>query len=275
MLTVGEMMTTNLITISGDETLLGAARLMAERRIGAMLVVENSRCAGIFTERDVVRVLGSYENVAEALGRSVRTAMTATPDVVKADDTYITACRQMAQGGYRHLPVVDRNKIPVGILSVKDLLISQVFYFDEMVSDRLVPPLDEDGASSRLRVVHIATSRESRMSKCLDTMKVDVLEVRDAAGARRALETTPTAMVVVDHDCRDSEIEKLLREVGISVGNKHVHRVVELKENTDSHVPSVGAAGDDFVGPSLTSGEIIAHLRLGYRLGCVQYQRIS
>jgi CBS domain-containing protein len=270
MLTVGEMMTTNLITISGDETVLAAARLMSERRIGAMLVVENHRCAGIFTERDVVRVLGSYSNVAEALGRLIRTAMTATPDVARADDTYITACRQMAQGGYRHLPVVDKNRTPVGILSVKDLLISQVFYFDEMVSDKLMPPPEEEGGSERLRVVHVASSHDSRISKCLDTMKVEVLEVRDAASARKAMDSAPTAMVVVDHDCRDNEIEKLLREVGLSAGRKHVHRVVELQENADSQAPT---AGDDFVGPSLTSGEVIAHLRLGYRLGCVQYQR--
>jgi CBS domain-containing protein len=96
-----------------------AVNLMAERRIGAVPIVDGAgKLIGIFTERDVItRVV--------ALGRDPNTTplgevMTASPDTVKSSDSVVHALEMMNNRRYRHLPVVDRDKL-VGIVSIRDL----------------------------------------------------------------------------------------------------------------------------------------------------------
>lgn len=268
MLTVGEMMTMELVTVEKNDPLRLVISLMAAKNVGAVLVVEDHHCHGIFTERDFLRAMARTEDEHELLAVPVVDVMTPTPDIAHAGDLYIDACRQMAHGGYRHLPVLDEHSAPVGILSVKDLLVSQVFYFDEMVADRLIPPKER-----LLKVVHISASHNSRLARCLESLDVDVLEVGDGNAARLALDKMPAAMVVVDYDCQDPHTIKLLREVGTASRYKHVHRVVELPENGHAHAQAKAIPGDDYVPPDLSPGEVVAHLKLGYRLGCVQYRR--
>jgi len=91
---------------------------MRNRRIGAIVVTENDgRLAGLFTGRDAVgRVM------AEALDPATTTlgeVMTVQPDTLTPDKHAIDALRMMADGGYRHLPVMDGAKI-VGIVSHGD-----------------------------------------------------------------------------------------------------------------------------------------------------------
>jgi CBS domain-containing protein len=74
----------------------------------------------------------------------VAAVMTHRPDCAREDDTYMTACKKMSAGGYRHLPVVDAHGAPVGMLSVKDLLLAQVFYLDQMVGDKLIPTTEHE-----------------------------------------------------------------------------------------------------------------------------------
>lgn len=95
-----------------------ACRSMRERRVGAVLVTGASgELVGIFTGRDAVcRVL------AEGLNPTLTTladVMTRGPDVMPPRNTAIDALRMMQDGGYRHVPVVEGNKI-VGIVSRGD-----------------------------------------------------------------------------------------------------------------------------------------------------------
>ena len=101
-------------------TLVGkAARQMAERNVGAILVVEGDRLVGIFTERDVVcRV------VARGLDPHVTRiaeVMTRDPQTVHPDKPFGYALVVMHEGGFRHLPVVDDRKL-VGIVSARSAL---------------------------------------------------------------------------------------------------------------------------------------------------------
>lgn len=107
-----------LASLPPNATVQDAARIMAERHIGAVLVAVDGRLQGIFTERDVLaRVVAAGLNPDDTvLGR----VMTPNPDTVAPNSTALEALRRMTECGYRHLPVVDGEQI-VGIVSIRDL----------------------------------------------------------------------------------------------------------------------------------------------------------
>jgi CBS domain-containing protein len=101
-------------------TVRAASKLMVEKKIGALLVVENGRIAGIFTERDALnKVLAvSLDPDTTALSQ----VMVADPQTIRADKPLAYALYMMAEGGFRHVPVVDGNGAPLGMVSARDAL---------------------------------------------------------------------------------------------------------------------------------------------------------
>jgi CBS domain-containing protein len=110
-------MSTRLLTIEPTASLIDAARRMHERSVGAALVLVNERCAGILTERDVLRAVAT----SELEGASVEAWMTRDPETIEPSDTTAYAASVMIHGGFRHLPVVESGK-PLGIVSIRDLM---------------------------------------------------------------------------------------------------------------------------------------------------------
>lgn len=107
-----------LVTMSPMTPVSSAAREMMERRIGAVLIVDDGTLQGIFTERDaLVRVLAQSRDPQTTL---VAEVMTRDPDTIGPDETVVHALSIMNERGYRHLPVVDGDRI-VGIVSIRDL----------------------------------------------------------------------------------------------------------------------------------------------------------
>ena len=107
-----------LCCLAPDATVKEAADLMAERRIGAILVMEGPRLAGILTERDLVfRVLAKGANPEST---KVSAVMTADPIVTGPSDGALQALETMSKGHFRHLPVLDGNDV-LGIVSIRDL----------------------------------------------------------------------------------------------------------------------------------------------------------
>lgn len=102
------------------ETLVSrAAKLMAEKNVGALIVVEGGHLVGICTERDIV-----YRIVA--LGHDARTiavseVMTASPLTVHPDAPFGYALLVMHENSFRHLPVVENDKL-IGIVSARSAL---------------------------------------------------------------------------------------------------------------------------------------------------------
>jgi CBS domain-containing protein len=95
-----------------------AARLMREKKIAAVLVMELERLVGIVTERDMtVRVVAAG---LDPDATTVREIMTADPDTLAPGDTASDAIRMMISRNYRHLPVVEDGRV-VGMVSVRDL----------------------------------------------------------------------------------------------------------------------------------------------------------
>ncbi len=115
--TVADHMTRELLTIAPDAELAEAARRMASRGVGAVVVLEGERLAGILTERDVLKA------VAAGFRPEARVSdwMTRHPETVEGDDPTDHAAALMIHGGFRHLPVVDAGRV-VGILSIRDLM---------------------------------------------------------------------------------------------------------------------------------------------------------
>jgi CBS domain-containing protein len=121
-----------------------AVRMMREHRIGCLLVVEGDRLAGIITERDLLLKLEPGDG-----GRTVRELMTPDPEVLTLDDPIVYALNKMSVGGFRHVPLVDATRRPVGIVSVKDIIDYIVDFFAKDVLT--VPPDLARGESWRDR----------------------------------------------------------------------------------------------------------------------------
>ena len=105
--------------VSPQQTVAEAVALMRRHRVGCLLVCEDSQVVGIFTERDLLRrVLAA----GQPLTVPVASCMTPEPVVVNPKESISAAIRHMVEGGYRHLPVVDRAGQALGVLSVKRIV---------------------------------------------------------------------------------------------------------------------------------------------------------
>lgn len=131
MATVQSMMKMRLLTAEPQETVASAARKMRDLNLGAVLVVSGSRLSGIFSERDLLcRVVAEGRDPAcTALGE------VATPDPVTVPaNASIRRCAELIrERGFRHLPVVDGEGRPVGILSTRDFLQFVVSELEELI----------------------------------------------------------------------------------------------------------------------------------------------
>ena len=108
-----------LLTAPPETTVSKAARLMAGRKVGAVMVVEQQKLIGIFTERDVViRVIAQGRDV---LTTPLAEVMTSNPITVAPDKSFGYALLVMHENGFRHLPVMEDGKL-VGIVSARNAL---------------------------------------------------------------------------------------------------------------------------------------------------------
>jgi CBS domain-containing protein len=105
-------------TIGPKGTVREAARMMAERNIGAVMVTEGSRLVGIFSERDILNRVVAKDLDPDAT--PVESVMTRNPDSLPASADIRDAMRLMVAHDYRHVPVMDGQKI-VGIVSARDI----------------------------------------------------------------------------------------------------------------------------------------------------------
>jgi len=108
----------NPLTLAPETSIKEACRQMRERRVGAVLVTEaGSRLVGIFTGRDAVcRVLAEGRDAGTT---TLSEVMTPRPDCMAPGKTAVDALRLMQDGGFRHVPVVDKQRV-VGIVSRGD-----------------------------------------------------------------------------------------------------------------------------------------------------------
>lgn len=119
-----------------DASVADAINAMRAAKIGSVLVIrKGGALTGIFTERDALNRLALGE--MDPKKTILSTVMHAEPETLKPDDAIGYAVRIMSHGGYRHVPLVDKDGRPVGVVSVRDIV---DFIADHFPDDILTLP---------------------------------------------------------------------------------------------------------------------------------------
>src|SRR6516164_9152398 len=106
-------------SLEPESKLSAAVKMLGERKIGAVLVMSKGRIEGILSERDIVRVLG--ERGAAVLEEPVSAVMTRKVVSCRPNDTVSAIMEMMTLGKFRHLPVLDGERV-VGLISIGDVV---------------------------------------------------------------------------------------------------------------------------------------------------------
>jgi CBS domain-containing protein len=115
---------TDVVTADPHASIADAVKLLAARRIGAVVVTgADRRIVGILSERDIVRALA--EKGAGALAAPVAEVMTRKVDTCSLAQTVSELMEQMTSGKFRHVPVVEQGRL-AGIISIGDVVKSRV-----------------------------------------------------------------------------------------------------------------------------------------------------
>jgi len=123
------------LTLDANALVRAAVETMRAGRSGCLLVTSGGRLVGLFTERDLLtRVLAA----GRSLDTPLREVMTPSPVTTELQESLRVAIRRMQEGGYRHLPVVDGNGRPVGVLSARQVVHYIVEHFPALVFNQ--PP---------------------------------------------------------------------------------------------------------------------------------------
>lgn len=126
MITVTEMLKEKgggVLTISPQDTVYRALEIMAEKNLGALVVVEDEKVVGMFSERDYARnVVLKGKSSKDTL---IKDLMSANPCYVRPEQTVSDCMALITEKRRRHLPVLDGEKL-VGIVSIGDVVKQQI-----------------------------------------------------------------------------------------------------------------------------------------------------
>jgi CBS domain-containing protein len=126
-----------------NDTVGNVLQLLRAQRTGAALICEGPKLVGILTERDALKLMASGAD----LSTPVRDVMSSPPKTISSDATVATAIREMAEGGLRHLPIVDSAGGPKGVVTVYGIVHYLVDHFPETVYN--LPPDPKDSQRER------------------------------------------------------------------------------------------------------------------------------
>ncbi len=123
------------VTLPPQSSVQDAVGLMRKKNIGCIVVTDQGKVTGIFTERDVlVKVAG----IKDADRLTLAEVMTRNVESFQPDDNLAFVLNAMHVGGYRHVPVVDEHGTPLAVISVKDIIAFILEHFAEDVLN--LPP---------------------------------------------------------------------------------------------------------------------------------------
>ncbi|MES3159949.1 MAG: CBS domain-containing protein [Halorubrum sp.] len=112
------LMTTDLHTVTPDTPVEDAAGVLLDNDISSALVVEDGHLVGILTTTDFVDIVAKSQPKAET---TVERYMTTDPVTADAQDTVAAIARTMVDEGFHHVPIVDDDGTPIGIITTSDL----------------------------------------------------------------------------------------------------------------------------------------------------------
>jgi CBS domain-containing protein len=117
-MSVGSVMSTRLISVGPEDSALDAIDRMVEENVGAVLVCDGPRLAGIFTERDVLRLASERTPLDEV---RIADVMTASPLTVDPFVSIVDAAHLMGEHRVRHLPVAEGGLVH-GVVGIRDVM---------------------------------------------------------------------------------------------------------------------------------------------------------
>ena len=126
------------VTIPEDATVAKAVELMRRKKVGAVMVVSKKRpkrLVGLFSERDLLNRTLSLRGYGRL---AVSKVMTRDPQALRPRDSCAYALNKMSVGRFRHIPLVDENHVPVGMLSIRDVIDFLVELIPEEINN--LPP---------------------------------------------------------------------------------------------------------------------------------------
>jgi len=118
---VSQIVTRPLITISADRTVLDAAKLMLEKNIGLLVIIQgqdSTRAVGVISERDIIRTIAS----GRTLSIPVDDVCTKRVITVHGNSDVAEAAKAMNKNVIRHVVVVDDTGKPIGVVTMRDLV---------------------------------------------------------------------------------------------------------------------------------------------------------
>jgi CBS domain-containing protein len=128
------------VACARNVTIRQAIEAMHQQRTGYILVVEQDRLLGIFTERDVLTKVSGQDVHIDRV--QVGEYMTPDPQCLGLDDELVYALNQMSVGGYRHIPLLDDEGRPVGVVAMQHTVDYLVSLFPrEVLNLPPAPPL--------------------------------------------------------------------------------------------------------------------------------------
>ena len=131
------------LVVEPETSVSDVLRLMKVERSGSVLVCRDGVLVGIFTERDALRLMAAAADLQVAISQ----VMVAKPVTVESHQSVAHAIRTMSDGGYRRLPVVDKEGRPVGVIVVTGIVHFLVEHFPETVYN--LPPQPEPMTQDR------------------------------------------------------------------------------------------------------------------------------
>lgn len=117
--TVDQVMTRNVLTAPPDSNIADCAKLMADKELGSVVIVENGNVIGILTEQDLARKV-----IAEGLepkATKVSDVMSKEVETINPEEDIYYAMVEMGENKIKHLPVIKKGKLQ-GIISFKDII---------------------------------------------------------------------------------------------------------------------------------------------------------
>ena len=118
---VSDIVTRPLVSIGSDATVLEASKLMVKNNVGILIVLDQgnrTKLLGVISERDIIRSIASDGKLPDP----VDTISTKEAITVKANSDVAEAAKAMNKHGIRHVVVIDDHNVPVGVVSMRDLV---------------------------------------------------------------------------------------------------------------------------------------------------------
>ena len=133
-----------VVAIHRSATVADAVDAMIQNRMGALLIMEDGKLYGMFSERDVLtRVVAQGRVPADT---RISDVMTPDPECLSFDDEIVFALNKMTVGGFRHIPILDKYGTAVAVVSMRDVVAHIVSYYSAEVFN--LPSNPDAGLSS-------------------------------------------------------------------------------------------------------------------------------